>query len=158
MEQPVVNRADTLAGPSCIQWGPIIAGALAAAAVWSTLTAFGSAIGLAITSPSPTWRDTSAALALLSGIWILIVAIGSYALGGYIAGWTRLRWSGTNEDETEFRDGLHGLLVWGLGIVIGALLLVAASNVAASLAGRSQPTAPARSASSTEPFLALEVD
>src|SRR6185312_12777244 len=102
---------------------------------------------LAVASPSPTWRDTSAALALLSGIWILLVAVGSYALGGYIAGWTRLRWSSAGEDETEFRDGLHGLLVWGLGIVIGALLLVAAANVAASIAGRAAPTGPARSAS-----------
>src|SRR5215204_4754462 len=119
MEQPVLSRGDTVDGPSYIQWGPVIAGALVAAAVWSTLTAFGSAIGLAVASPSPSWRDTSAALALLSGIWILLVAIGSYALGGYIAGWTRLRWSAASEDETEFRDGLHGLLVWGLGIVIG---------------------------------------
>src|SRR3989440_2429862 len=77
----------TPGGPlSYIHWGPVVAGAVLAAAVWSVLMAFASAVGLMIVSPSPTWRDTSVWLAILSGFWIIVVTLGSYALGGYPAG------------------------------------------------------------------------
>src|SRR5438874_335268 len=113
------SRADPIVGASSyVHWGPVIAGAIAAAAVSFVLITFGAAIGLSIASPSPTWRDTSAMLTLLSGIWVLVVAIGGFALGGYIAGRTRSGWAGVGEDEVEFRDGVHGLLVWGLAVNI----------------------------------------
>ena len=83
---------------------------------------FASAVGLMVASPSPTWRDTSVWLAILSGFWIIVVAIGSFALGGYLAGRVRSTWK-ASEDEVEFRDGAHGLLVWAVGVVLGAVLL-----------------------------------
>ncbi len=145
---------------SYVHWGPIVAGAILAAGVSFVLITFGAAIGLSMTSPSATWRDTSALLTLLSGLWVLVVAIGSFALGAYVAGRTRSGWAGASEDEVEFRDGVHGLLVWGLAIIIAVLLELGAANVAASAAARAGgPTGPSRSAgSSTEPFLALELD
>ena len=80
----------TPGGPlSYIHWGPVIAGAVVAAAASFVLMTFAGAIGLAVASPSPTWRDTSIALAILSGLWILLVAVGSSALGGYLAGRVR---------------------------------------------------------------------
>ena len=88
---------------------------------------FASAIGLMVASPSPTWRDTSVWLALLSGFWIIVVAVGSFALGGYLAGRVRSTWK-ASEDEVEFRDGAHGLLVWALGVVIGAAMLWATAS------------------------------
>ena len=51
---------------SFVQWGAVIAGALVAAAVSLVLIAFGTAIGLSVLSSSPTWRDTSPALAVAS--------------------------------------------------------------------------------------------
>jgi hypothetical protein len=155
------SRADsTVSGPMYVHWGPVIAGAIVAAAVSFVLITFGAGMGLSIASPSATWRDTSAMLTLLSGVWVLVVAIGSFALGAYIAGRTRTGWAGANEDEVEFRDGIHGLLVWGLAIVIAVLLELAAANVAATVATRAAgPTTPSRgSPSSTEPFLAPELD
>ena len=72
----------TPGGPlSYIHWGPVIAGAVVAAAVWSVLMAFAAAVGMMIASPSPTWRDTSVWLALLSGLWIVVVTAGM-VLGG----------------------------------------------------------------------------
>ena len=123
---PAAGAADgpvpTPGGPlSYIHWGPVIAGAVVAAAVFFTLMTFASAVGLAVASPSPTWRDASIALAILSGVWILLVALGSFALGGYLAGRVRSTWA-TSEDEREFRDGAHGLLVRAVAVVIGALL------------------------------------
>jgi hypothetical protein len=35
---------------------------------------------------SPTWRDTSVGLTVLLGAWVVLSAIGSFALGRYIAG------------------------------------------------------------------------
>src|SRR3954454_13706929 len=102
---PADGPIPTPGGPlSYIHWGPVIAGAVVAAAVWSVLMAFASAIGLMIVSPSPTWRDTSVWLAILSGFWIIVVTVGSYALGGYLAGRVRSTWRAA-PDEVEFRDG-----------------------------------------------------
>src|SRR5438105_10452316 len=124
----------TPGGPlSYIHWGPVIAGAMLAAAVWSVLMAFASAVGLMIVSPSPTWRDTSVWLAILSGFWIIVVTVGSYALGGYLAGRVRSTWR-ADPDEIEFRDGAQGLLVWAVGVVlsVGLLWATAATFTAAN--------------------------
>ena len=143
-------------GPlSYIHWGPVVAGAILAAATSFVLLTFASAIGLAAASPSPTWRDTSVGLALLSGVWVILVAIGSFSLGGYVAGRVRSSWA-TTGDEVEFRDGTHGLLVWALGVVIAALL-GAASVMAISSASSSNTTA-ARTAAGEPAFLAFELD
>src|SRR3954465_12367385 len=73
----------TPGGPlSYIHWGPVVCGAVTAAAVAFVLMTFASVVGLAVASPSPTWRDTSAALAFLSGIWVLVVGTRSRGLGG----------------------------------------------------------------------------
>jgi len=101
-----------------IQWGPTFGGGLVAAAVFFVLVSFATAIGLAVSSVSPTWRDTSVGLVVLSGAWVVLTAVGSFALGGYIAGRIRSTWR-TNPDEVHFRDGLHGLVVWSVAVIIG---------------------------------------
>ena len=134
--------------------GAGVAGAVVAAAVSFVLMTFASAVGLMIASPSPTWRDTSVWLALLSGFWIIVVTVGSFALGGYLAGRVRSTWK-ASEDEVEFRDGAHGLLVWALGVVLGAALLWAT----ASDADRRQSAASApRETAGAPAFLAYELD
>jgi len=116
---------------------------------------FASAIGLAVVSPSPTWRDTSVGLAILSGTWIIVVAVGSFALGGYIAGRVRSGWK-TSIDEIHFRDGLHGLLVWAIGVLIGASL---AWVTATALTAVNAATSGSRNTSTAEPgYLAFELD
>ena len=71
------------------QWGPVFAGALFAAAIALVLHAFAAAIGVAVSSPSPTWRDSSIALLALSGLYMVLAAIVSFGAGAYVAG--RLR-------------------------------------------------------------------
>jgi len=51
--------------------------------------------------------------------------------GGYVAGRMRARWHETSQHEVEFRDGLHGGLVWAVGLVIGAALVMATAGAAA---------------------------
>jgi hypothetical protein len=154
VDQPPFRR-EAVAAPVYISWGAVMAGAIAASALTFVLITFGAAIGLAIASPSATWRDTSVALALLSGLWLLLTAVASFALGGYLAGRLRATWDTTAADEVEFRDGIHGVLVWGLAILIGAsLALVAARAAAPQAAGN----ALAPSAATAEPLLAFELD
>src|ERR1700728_3546717 len=69
-----------------VAWGAAIAGAIVAAALAFVLNSFGVALGLGLSSASPTWRDTSFALVLLSGLFLLLAALASYGLGGYVAG------------------------------------------------------------------------
>jgi hypothetical protein len=92
-------------------------------------------------------------LALLGGLWLLLTALASFGLGGYLAGRLRASWSAAAPDEVEFRDGVHGLLVWGLAIIIGAFLATAATK---TVAGRADLTAP--TAATAEPLLAFELD
>lgn len=127
----VEERAVVPAG-SDVHWGAVIAGAIAAAALSFVLLAFGTGIGLATSSASPTWRDASFALWFLSGIYLVFVAVLSFGLGGYVAGRMRGRIATVSAaDELDFRDGMHGLLTWALAIVIGATLAIAAAGLAA---------------------------
>ena len=71
-----------------LNWTPAILGALVATALSSILVAFGATVGLGISSTAPTWRDASAALWLLSGLYLIIQAALSFGVGGYIAGRT----------------------------------------------------------------------
>ena len=54
-------------GVAFINWTPVFGGAVVAAANSFILLSFGTAIGLAVASPSSTWRDTSSVLTLLGG-------------------------------------------------------------------------------------------
>src|SRR5262245_6631408 len=110
---PAATRTGALGAVSGghIQWGPVIAGAIAAAALALVLHTFAAGLGLAVSSTAPTWRDTSFALILLSGLYFVLAALASYGVGGYIAGRMRARWADVPADEVETRDGAHGLLV-----------------------------------------------
>jgi hypothetical protein len=137
-----------------LQWGPIVAGAFVAAAVSFVLLSFGSGIGLAVASPSSTWRDTSAALAVIGGLWLLLTSLASFGLGGYLAGRLRDSWIDATTDAVEFRDGVHGLLVWGLAVIIGALL---AFTAARAVGPRAELT-PSSTTSTAESLIAFELD
>src|SRR3954467_5831376 len=126
-----------------LQWGPVIAGAVTVAALATVLHAFAGAVGLAVSSTAPTWRDASIALWILSGVYLILVALASYGLGGYIAGLLRERFGmSVTTEEVEFRDSIHGLLVWALATLLTALLLIRAPSAA------SRPPAPGGTSSS----------
>jgi hypothetical protein len=139
-----------------VQWSPIVAGALAAAALAFVLHAFASAIGLAVSSTAPTWRDASLLLWILSGIYLVVVAVAAYGLGGYVAGRMRQGLSNATHDETEFRDGIHGLLVWALATLLTAVLALTTAQGLASLA--SPATTGASASSAGEGLFAYELD
>jgi hypothetical protein len=149
----LVDADPTIGSPTYLHWSPIFAGAIVAAAVSLVLLSFGSGLGLAVASPSSSWRDTSSMLALLAGLWLLLTSLASFGLGGYLAGHLREAWSVAPPDAVELRDGIHGVLVWGLAILIGGLLTLSASRTGA---GRADLTAP--TAATAESLLAFELD
>ena len=141
--------------PAFFQWSSIFGGALVAAGCFFVTSAFATAVGLAVSSASPTWRDTSVGLVVLSGAWIVLTAIGSFALGGYIAGRTRLTWQ-TSADDIHFRDGIYGLIVWALAIVLGVALAWASASTVTPI---KPAVTTSETAGSTEPsFLTYEID
>ena len=111
MAKEVAVRVET----SHVEWGPVFAGALAAAALSFVLLSAAASLGLSLISayPGHSYAKTGGTLAAL---WSLVVTIGSFLLGGYIAGRLRSSWREASADEVAFRDGMHGFLVWSLGI------------------------------------------
>jgi hypothetical protein len=148
---------DTARPVPLIQWAPIFAGAVSAAGYSFTLHAFAAGIGLSVMSSAPTWRDSSPWLWLLSGLYLLFVAISAFALGGYVAGRFREPLIDANVPEVEYRDGIHGLTTWGLGVLLTALL---ALGVAVTAAPAVAPggTAGASQSVAGENIIAAELD
>ncbi|WP_407189560.1 hypothetical protein [Bradyrhizobium centrosematis] len=156
-EDVMEGGAATADNRRTIQWSSVFAGALAAGAMSFILIGFGVAIGLGVSSASPTWRDASAALALLSGLYLIIQAIISFGFGGYIAGRTTRPAPAlaTIEDDGERRDGLHGLTSWALAVLAGAALL---ALLGAATIDRSPMRSSAGNSSTAEPLLSYELD
>jgi hypothetical protein len=125
MAKDVAVRVET----SHIEWGPVFAGAVAAAALSFVLLSAAASLGLSLISayPAQSYAKSSGTIAAL---WSLIVVIGAFFLGGYIAGRLRSSWREGTADEVAFRDGIHGLLVWSVGILFAALIAFVAALTA----------------------------
>ena len=153
-----VAAAETQAGIRYIQWGPVIGGALLAAALALVLHAFGVGLGLSMSSTAPTWRDASFPLIFLSGLYLLLVAFVTYGLGAYVAGRLRARLSAATADEVEFRDGVHGLLVWALATLLTGLLALGAAQAVARLAAPSTGQAGPAASVTGENIIGYDLD
>jgi MFS family permease len=118
-----------------IDWAAIIAGAAVASAIFWVLNTFGSAIGLAVTSPYPGDRPSGRPFLIGAGLWLVWVTVSSHMAGGYIAGRMRRRAFDASEHESNVRDGMHGLVVWSIGVLLGAAVvaLAAAGGTAAGV-------------------------
>jgi hypothetical protein len=119
-------------GASYVEWSAVLAGGAMAAALSFVLLTFGAAIGLSAVSP---WSSTTASLAVVGSLaifWTMAHQIGSAMAGGYVAGRMRQRWADATADEVEFRDGLHGGLVWAVSVIIGFALLLSATGAIGS--------------------------
>jgi hypothetical protein len=139
---PVDARAALDPGPVSLmerirylEWSAVVAGAIVAAALALVLHAFAVAVGLSVSSTAPTWRDTSFALVLLSGLYLVLAAMASFGLGGYLVGLMRARL--TSREDADLRDGLHGLLAWALATLLIALIGLATAQSLARLAAPS---------------------
>ncbi len=131
--------AKTIDG-SYMDWAAIFGGGVVAVAVGSVFTGFGAALGLSTISAEPGEGSFNVML-ILSAVWIVVSLVASYATGGYIAGRMRRRVDAAAADEVTARDGINGLVVWGLGIVASVFLLGSAVSTTVSAVGSVAQTA-----------------
>lgn len=104
--------------PPYVDWAAILAGTIVAVGISTLLTTFGAAIGLSLASPFSGKGMSAIGLSVATALWVLWIAVSSFVVGGYIAGRLRRRIHDSSEHESDVRDGVHGLVVWALGIVL----------------------------------------
>lgn len=117
-----------------IDWAAVLGGAVIAAAIAALCTAFGAALGLSTISAEPGEGSFNLWLAV-TALWVVVSLVLSYLAGGYIAGRMSRRSYGIVADEVSARDGINGLVVWGLGILVTTWMAAGAISGAASLVG-----------------------
>jgi hypothetical protein len=117
---------------SPFSWSAAIAGMFAAIAVSFIVAALGSGIGLSVASPYS--GPSATALAAAAAVWLVMSETFGFAVGGYLAGRLRSPAYDGIPGETVFRDAAQGFVVWALGVVIMASIVVASSYLAASSA------------------------
>jgi hypothetical protein len=153
---PVVER--TSLGLTGLQWTPIIAGAMAAAALAFVLHSFALAVGLSLSSTAPTWRDASFALVFLSGLYIILAALASYGFGAYVAARLRARLGPATPEDLDFGDGMHGLIVWALATLLAAVLALATLQALPRLAAPTGASAGPATSVGSENLIAYDLD
>jgi len=115
MSKPSPSLLDDTEHAVC--WGAIIAGAFAAAGMTIILATLGTATGLAMVTP---WSDsgvTAGTFKIAAGGYLVLTAIISSVVGGYIAGRLRSKWIDAPQQEVLFRDTAHGMVTWAFATI-----------------------------------------
>jgi hypothetical protein len=113
---------------SAVSWGAILAGATASAAITLVLVAFGVGVGFSVVSPWSGEGVSASTFTLSAGIYLIVIAMLSSTIGGYLAGRLRTRWQTVHEHERYFRDSAHGVVTWALATVVTAAVLGSATT------------------------------
>jgi hypothetical protein len=108
---------------SAVSWGAIAAGAAAAASLSLILLILG--VGLGLSSVSPWARDgvSATTFGVSTILWLTLTQLLASAMGGYLAGRLRTKWTEVHTDEVYFRDTAHGFLAWAVASLATAALL-----------------------------------
>ncbi|MBC7477553.1 MAG: hypothetical protein H7317_05595 [Pseudorhodobacter sp.] len=117
-----------------VDWAAVIGGAVIAVSIGILATGFGAALGLSSISAQK-GEDTNTLGLVLSALWIAISMVCSYAAGGYVAGRMRRRVDGAASSEVTVRDGMNGLIVWALGVLLSAMVVSSAISTTVSAVG-----------------------
>jgi hypothetical protein len=136
-----------------------MAGAVVALALTIVLIWFGAALGLSTVSP---WSQNPSptTFKIATGLYLVVTAMISSAIGGHIAGRLRSSWdTGVHAHEIYFRDTANGFVSWALATVVAAVLLASAATTVAGTAagGLAQGTASAVTSQASGPA-AIYVD
>jgi len=115
-----------------VSWAAVTAGAVASCALTLVVLAFGVGLGLSVVSPWGGAGVSATTFKIGTGLYLVVVAMLSSSIGGYLAGRLRTRWIGVHVDEVYFRDTAHGFMAWAFATVLGAAVL---ASPAGSLIG-----------------------
>ena len=130
-----------------VSWAAVAAGAVASLALTLLLLSFGAGMGFAVVSPWGNSGVSTTTFEIGTGLYFIVMAMISSAIGGYLAGRLRTKWTGVHTTEVLFRDTAHGFLAWAAASVLGAILL---ASPASSLLGSTLSGATQAAASSTQ--------
>jgi hypothetical protein len=122
------SAAGNEASSSAVSWPAIFAGAFAALALSVVLTSLGAGLGLTTISAWPNNGASVTTFTISMGIGLIVVQWLSSALGGFITGRLRTKWTGVHTHEVFFRDTAHGFLSWALTTIVGTVLLAGAAS------------------------------
>jgi hypothetical protein len=139
--QPGVDTGEpSVAG---VSWAAVTAGAVVSCALTFVLLAFGVGLGLSVVSPWAGAGVSATTFKIGTGLYLIVIAMMSSSIGGYIAGRLRTHWIGVHSDEVYFRDTAHGFIAWALASVLGVLLLAspAGSLISGGASGVTQGAA-----------------
>jgi hypothetical protein len=129
-----------------ISWASVTAGAVVSCALTFVLLAFGIGLGLSVVSPWAGSGVSATTFKLGTGLYLIVIAMLSSSIGGYLAGRLRTGWVGVRSDEIYFRDTAHGFVACALASVLGVVLL--ASPAGGLISGRASGTMPGAAAAS----------
>src|SRR5262249_15061667 len=88
---------------SAVSWAAIAAGGVAAAALTLVLLAFGAGMGFSSISPWSNSGVSSETFKIGAGVYLIVAAMLSSTIGGYITGRLRTKWAGLHNNEIGFR-------------------------------------------------------
>lgn len=115
---------------SGVSWSAVFAGAAAAAVLSVVLFILGFGLGLSALSP---WGNSDGSTFGWTAIaWVAFTQIAASALGGYLAGRLRVKWTRLHGDEVYFRDTAHGFLAWAIASLLTVAVLSSATATIAS--------------------------
>jgi hypothetical protein len=107
---------------SPVSWGAILAGAFSAGALTLILATLATGTGFSLISPTQGSSVSPTTFKVTAGVYLVLTAIIASAVGGYMAGRLRAKWT-IDGDETLFRDTAHGLAAWAVATVALAAIL-----------------------------------
>jgi hypothetical protein len=106
-QSPTLVGENVLTVRNRVQWGPIIAGVVAAIVSFLLLTILGFALGASVLDPS----NTAGEIGAWAGIWSAISAVVAFFIGGWIA-------SRTAAVDGSFAGLINGLMVGAAGLLL----------------------------------------
>ncbi|TQN63008.1 hypothetical protein FLX27_05455 [Agrobacterium tumefaciens] len=136
----MVDSIVTETNRSYVDWPAIFAGAVIASGAMAVLTTFAGGLGLSSISVDD-GGEVSSIWLIITGLFVIISMVGSYMLGGYITGRMRRPAGQADRNEQTVRDGLNGLVVWGIGTVVSAFLALGVLSGGAKAVGSVAQTA-----------------
>ena len=99
-----------------ISWGAIFGGVILAVTLQITFSLLGSGIGLSQVNLNNGTTPTAGSFGLGAGIWWIVSSCIALLIGGYVSAWL----AGV---EIRFDGLLHGLITWGIAMMLVLYLL-----------------------------------
>ena len=100
-----------------VHWGAVVAGALCAAALVPGAAQLCWISRSRATEQRQPGAMHRSAFGFFRACTSLLVALASYGLGGYIAGWIRSWSPAIATEDADTTEGIHGLLVWAIAAI-----------------------------------------